>query len=79
MILISEDCTNTCVETVDMYLNVVGSCSIMSNDYELTMGYDMIIVKVDFKLIDMIVFIFWTCGWHVWEVAGNILGISMTR
>jgi len=26
-----------------MYLNVVDSCSIMSNDYELTMDYDMII------------------------------------
>jgi len=34
-----------CVEIVDMYLNVVDNCSIMSNDYELTMGYGMIICK----------------------------------
>jgi len=27
-----------------MYLSVIGdSCSIMSTDYELTMGYDMIV------------------------------------
>ena len=33
-----------CVETVDMYLSVVGdSCSIISNDYDLTMDYDMIV------------------------------------
>ena len=32
-----------CVETIDMYLSVVRDiCSIMSNDYELTMDYDMI-------------------------------------
>jgi len=32
------------VEIVDMYLSVIGdSCSIMSNDYELTMDYDMIV------------------------------------
>lgn len=31
------------VETIDMYLSVVRDiCSIMSNDYELTMDYDMI-------------------------------------
>jgi len=29
-----------------MYLNVVESCSVMSNDYELTMGYDMIVCKI---------------------------------
>ena len=48
-----------------MYLSVVGDCcSIMSNDYELTMDYDMIVslVKFDFKLIDMIVLIFGMCG-----------------
>lgn len=29
-----------------MYLSVVGdSCSIMSNEYELTMDYDMIVCK----------------------------------
>jgi len=28
-----------------MYLNVVDSCSIMSNDYEFTMDYDMIVCK----------------------------------
>ena len=33
-----------CFETIDMYLSIVGdSCSIMSNDYELTMDYDMIL------------------------------------
>ena len=33
-----------CVETVDMYLSVVGdSSSVMSNDYELTMDYDVIV------------------------------------
>jgi len=35
---------NICVEIADMYLGVIGdSCSIMSNDYELTMAYDMIV------------------------------------
>jgi len=28
-----------------MYSNVVDSCSIMSNDYELTMDYDLIVCK----------------------------------
>jgi len=42
-----------------MYLSIVGdSCSIMSNDYELT----MVLVKVDLKLIDLIVLIVGTCG-----------------
>lgn len=56
------------VETIEMYLSVVGDrCSIMSNDYELTMDYDMIVVllNVDFKLINMIVLIFGTYGLHV--------------
>ena len=38
--------SHICVETVDMYLGVVGdSCRIMSNDYELSMDYDMIVCK----------------------------------
>jgi len=33
-----------CVETIDLYLSVIGDISsIMSNDYELTMDYDMIV------------------------------------
>ena len=48
-----------------MYLSIVcNSCSIMSNEYELTMDYDMIVsLGIDlFKLIDMIVLMFGTCG-----------------
>ena len=39
-----------CVEIVDMYFNVVDSCRIISNDYELTMGYDMIVCKSWFQI-----------------------------
>ena len=36
--------SHICVEIAAMYLSVIGdSCSIMSNDYELTMDYDMIV------------------------------------
>ena len=34
----------TRVDIADLYLSVIGdNCSIMSNDYELTMDYDMIV------------------------------------
>ena len=57
------------------------SFSIMTDDYELTMDYDMIVSpgKGCFELMDMIVLICGTCGWHVWAVTGNMLGISVTR
>ena len=36
--------SHICDEIVDTYLSVIGdSCSVMSNDYELTMDYDMIV------------------------------------
>jgi len=33
-----------------MYLNLVDSCSIMSNDFELTLDYDMIVCKGCFQI-----------------------------
>ena len=54
------------------------SCSIMSNDYELTMDYDMLVSigKSWIQLIDMIVLIFGTCGWREREVTGSILVLA---
>ena len=57
-----------------MYLNVVGdSRSIRSNDFELTMDYDMIVSlgKGWFQISRYVSLILGTHGPHVWEVAGK--------
>jgi len=56
-----------------MYLSVIGdNCGIMSDDYELTMDYDMVLrIGKGFQIDRYYFFIFGTFGWHVWAVVGK--------
>ena len=65
-----------------MYLSVVGdNCSIMYNDYELTMNYDMIasLGKGWFQIDKYDCIDIWNMSLTCVNSAGNMFGISMTR